>query len=57
MTSTTDSKTDRIRELNDTFRRTFVGGAELVFGGAVFAYLIGVTQRSISSTAAFPCAP
>jgi len=33
MTSTTDSKTDRIRELNDGFRRTFVGGAAMITAG------------------------
>ena len=30
MTNTTESKTDRIRELNDAFRRTFVGGAVMI---------------------------
>ena len=29
----TDSKTDRIRELNDAFRRTFVGGAVMITAG------------------------
>ena len=33
MTSTTDSKSDRIRELNDAFRRTFVGGAVMITQG------------------------
>ena len=33
MTSTTDSKTDRIRALNDAFRRTFVGGAVMITAG------------------------
>jgi hypothetical protein len=33
MTSTSDSKTDRIRELNDVFRRTFVGGAVMITQG------------------------
>jgi uncharacterized protein DUF3768 len=33
MTSTTDSKTDRIRALNDAFRRTFVGGAVMITQG------------------------
>ena len=33
MTSTTDSKTDRIRQLNDAFRRTFVGGAVMITAG------------------------
>jgi Protein of unknown function (DUF3768) len=33
MTSTTDSKTDRIRELNDAFRRTFIGGAVMITSG------------------------
>jgi hypothetical protein len=33
MNSTTDSKTDRIRELNDAFRRTFVGGAVMITAG------------------------
>jgi hypothetical protein len=33
MTSTTDSKTDRIRELNDAFRRTFIGGAVMITAG------------------------
>jgi hypothetical protein len=33
MTGTTDSKTDRIRELNDAFRRTFVGGAVMITAG------------------------
>jgi hypothetical protein len=33
MTSRTDSKTDRIRALNDAFRRTFVGGAVMVTQG------------------------
>ena len=33
MTSTTESKTDRIRTLNDAFRRTFVGGAVIVTEG------------------------
>jgi hypothetical protein len=33
MTSTTESKTDRIRNLNDAFRRTFVGGAVMITAG------------------------
>ena len=33
MTSTIESKTDRIRELNDAFRRTFVGGAVMITAG------------------------
>ena len=33
MTNTTGSKTDRIRELNDAFRRTFVGGAVMITQG------------------------
>lgn len=33
MSSTTESKTDRIRELNDAFRRTFVGGAVMITQG------------------------
>jgi hypothetical protein len=33
MTSTTVSTTDRIRELNDDFRRTFVGGAVMITAG------------------------
>jgi hypothetical protein len=33
MTSTTDSKADRIRELNDAFRRTFIGGAVMITAG------------------------
>jgi len=33
MTSTTMSKADRIRELNDAFRRTFVGGAVMITAG------------------------
>ena len=33
MTMTTDSKTDRIRDLNDEFRRTFVGGVVVVTAG------------------------
>jgi hypothetical protein len=33
MNSTTDSKTDRIRELNDAFRWTFVGGAVMITAG------------------------
>ena len=33
MTSTTESKTDRIRELNDAFRSTFVGGAVMITQG------------------------
>ena len=33
MTSTTESKADRIRQLNDAFRRTFVGGAVMVTQG------------------------
>jgi Protein of unknown function (DUF3768) len=33
MTSTTESKTDRIRTLNDAFRRTFVGGAVMITAG------------------------
>jgi hypothetical protein len=33
MTSTEESKTDRIRELNDAFRRTFVGGAVMITAG------------------------
>jgi hypothetical protein len=32
-TSTTESKTDRIRNLNDAFRRTFVGGAVMITAG------------------------
>jgi Protein of unknown function (DUF3768) len=33
MTNTTESKTDRIRELNDAFRRSFVGGAVMITQG------------------------
>jgi len=33
MTDTTETKTDRIRELNDAFRRTFVGGAVMITQG------------------------
>jgi len=33
MTVTTESKTDRSRELNDAFRRTFVGGAMMITAG------------------------
>ena len=33
MTSTTESKTDRIRSLNDAFRRSFVGGAVMITAG------------------------
>jgi hypothetical protein len=33
MTNTTESKADRIRALNDAFRRTFVGGAVMVTQG------------------------
>ena len=33
MTSITMSKADRIRELNDAFRRTFVGGAVMITAG------------------------
>ena len=33
MTNTTESKTDRIRALNDAFRRTFVGGAVMITAG------------------------
>ncbi len=33
MTNATDSKTDRIRALNDAFRRTFIGGAVMVTQG------------------------
>jgi hypothetical protein len=33
MTDTTESKTDRIRSLNDAFRRTFVGGAVMITPG------------------------
>lgn len=33
MTTTTESKTDRIRALNDAFRRTFVGGAVMITAG------------------------
>jgi hypothetical protein len=33
MTTTTESRTDRIRSLNDAFRRTFVGGAVMVTQG------------------------
>ena len=33
MTSTTESKTDHIRALNDAFRRTFVGGAVVITAG------------------------
>jgi hypothetical protein len=33
MTNTTESKTDRIRELNDAFRRTFIGGAVMITQG------------------------
>jgi len=30
MTNTTKSKTNRIRNLNDAFRRTFIGGAVMI---------------------------
>ena len=33
MNPTTESKTDRIRALNDDFRRTFVGGAVMITAG------------------------
>ena len=33
MTNTTVSKADRIRALNDAFRRTFVGGAVMITAG------------------------
>jgi len=33
MTNTTGSKTDRIRALNDAFRRTFIGGAVMITQG------------------------
>jgi hypothetical protein len=33
MTNTTESKADRIRALNDAFRRTFVGGAVMITQG------------------------
>ena len=33
MTNTTESKTDRIRKLNDAFRRTFIGGAVMITQG------------------------
>jgi hypothetical protein len=33
MTMTSESKTDRIRALNDAFRRTFVGGAVMITQG------------------------
>jgi Protein of unknown function (DUF3768) len=33
VTSTTKSKTDHIRALNDAFRRTFVGGAVMITQG------------------------
>ena len=33
MTSTTDAKSDRIRSLNDAFRRTFIGGAVMITSG------------------------
>jgi Protein of unknown function (DUF3768) len=33
MTNTTETKADRIRSLNDAFRRTFVGGAVMVTQG------------------------
>ena len=33
MSITTESRTDRIRELNDAFRRTFVGGAVMITAG------------------------
>jgi hypothetical protein len=33
MTHTTESKTDRIRSLNDAFRRTFIGGAVMITAG------------------------
>ena len=33
MNTTTESKTDRIRALNDDFRRTFVGGAVMITAG------------------------
>jgi hypothetical protein len=33
MTTGTNPKTDRIRDLNDAFRRTFVGGAVMITSG------------------------
>jgi hypothetical protein len=33
VTNTTESKTDRIRALNDAFRRSFVGGAVMITQG------------------------
>jgi hypothetical protein len=32
-TTNTNTKTDRIRDLNDAFRRTFVGGAVMITAG------------------------
>ena len=33
MNTSTDSKADRIRSLNDAFRRTFIGGAVMITAG------------------------
>jgi hypothetical protein len=33
MNTSTDSKADRIRSLNDAFRRTFIGGAVMITQG------------------------
>jgi Protein of unknown function (DUF3768) len=33
MNTATDSKADRIRSLNDAFRRTFIGGAVMITAG------------------------
>ena len=54
-TGTRDSKTDRIRRLNDRFRRTFVGGRVLVTSGVQGLGQAGLAQvvATVQAYAAF----
>ena len=56
MTITTDSKTDRIRDLNDDFRRTFVGGAVMITAGVEAMPLINAVRCCKKSAASKPSA-
>ena len=52
MNTTTESKTDRIRALNDNFRRTFVGGAVMITVG-VEAMPAGQRKSLLAKVRAF----
>ena len=54
MTCTTASAAERIRALNDDFRRTFVGGAVMITAGVEAMPLINVARSSRRSAPSTP---